>query len=772
MKREIGYDLTGWRDLAVLREEGETRTVSGGLGASVVETNRSGTTSRAREAAFVGGVQGLLAPHGRGGGWGQGIGALERRVPVREVLAAGSGEETNGLRFRAALRGLVDPRRATVALAISDDGSVDEAARDWHLTELRRAGARAALLVWRPVALALDVLARGGVAAGMRLVVVTHDARGLTVQSLDLVEEDGLVAPERCRTGRSWAWDGGLATRRDAVAAAMVRSAGRAAALIATTGLPIAATIGEADAQPELVRLDGGDWKVLDPAPAPGLPDLPEGFLAAIDVADVLAVDTPLSGKARGELLERLGGHAVDPDPGAVARGAAEAARRYASGEPVFFDFLPQISTVVTGLRGAESFDLIPETARLRAGQLYRSARPARLRLLAGAERIVVYLRKEGAGAPRRVEVPLPMPTATEMEVAVSVEQMPAAGRAKVMLESSGLTRPLIANWESAEILDTSWEDVIVGASAKAPTIPVRMVLPCGIDAWGGRRGDDGLLALLRDYAAGRRPSWEDAQSRLSVKVDGRHAVGSDGALPTDLDSHVVRTFDALTEEAVEAVARRLDGRDRERSNEALKFLTWQFRRCPQTIVPELVSALRAGRGRHPFYWIGGNAAGLWQGIGRTATDPADQRAAFDLLRELPNRDWKKDQIACAAFLLSRTDSAPRLLRPEEMERIGRLVATRIEDRVQEKDFGPRFMYLPFLFVGLLRCRLEDPWALVAGQDEVADRLLSAAEAACAAMERQVGMAARRQLLEDACEELRGQGRNPDLLAALSREAR
>ena len=85
-------------------------------------------------------------------------------------------------------------------------------------------------------------------------------------------------------------------------------------------------------------------------------------------------------------------------------------------------------------------------------------------------------------------------------------------------------------------------------------------------------------------------------------------------------------------------------------------------------------------------------------------------------------------------------------------------------------DFGPRFMYLPFLFVGLLRYRLKDPWALVAGQDAVADQLLAAAEMACAAMIRRPGMSVRLALLRDACEELRGEGRNPDLLAALSRE--
>ncbi|UWQ23119.1 hypothetical protein [Jannaschia sp. W003] len=772
MKRKIGYDLGGWHDVAVLREDGAVRTVSGGSGAAVVDTDPAADGPRAREEAFVGGVQGMLAPHGRGPGWGTTVGASHRRVPVREVVApdAHASATDDGARFRAALRGLADPRRATVALAIPDDGSLDEAARDWRLAALRRAGARSALLVWRPVALVLDALARGTVREGTTVATLSHGGEGLSVQTLEITTEDGVAAPLRKEAGRAVPWSGGLAVRRAAAIERLARADPRGGALAETMALPVAAALGEATG-PELVRQGGGGWTVVEPVEAPALPDLPGDVRSALAGATTVLVDTPLAGGARARLLELLGAGGADPDPDAVARGAAEAARRFALDLPVFFDFLPQISTVVAGAREAENFDLIPEGARLRAGRLYRSEVPARMRLLRGATRVDLYLRRQSDARPRRAEVPLPGEIRSDVEIAVSVEQMPAAGRARVILESPGLIRPLLAHWEEAEELEESWDEVIANASNPPPSIPARMVLPCSSVAWRGRDGESGLEELLREYRGGHAPGWKEARTRMAIVVDGHRTISSDGALPEDLDPTIRKAFETLSQEAAAAVERRLDGRDRVRSNDALLFLTWQFRRCPQDLVPELIRALRTGSGRHPFHWTGANAAGLWQGIGRCATEEADHRAAFDLLLACADDDWKKNHLACAAFLLSRTDAAT-LLGEGEVARIGHLVAARMEALTRDGDFGARFMYLPFLFVGLLRCRLADPWALVAGQDRTADRLLAAAEAARRAMEGPDGMADRRRLLAESCDELRGEGRNPNLLAALAGEAK
>lgn len=72
------------------------------------------------------------------------------------------------------------------------------------------------------------------------------------------------------------------------------------------------------------------------------------------------------------------------------------------------------------------------------------------------------------------------------------------------------------------------------------------------------------------------------------------------------------------------------------------------------------------------------------------------------------------------------------------------------------------------VLVGLLRCRLRDPWILVAGQDPLADDLLRSTEAVIEDMRQRFSGDERigryRAVLEEACHWLRGEGRNPDIL--------
>ena len=160
----------------------------------------------------------------------------------------------------------------------------------------------------------------------------------------------------------------------------------------------------------------------------------------------------------------------------------------------------------------------------------------------------------------------------------------------------------------------------------------------------------------------------------------------------------------------------------------------------------------------------------MFQGVGRTATALDDQRRAFGLLLSLPVSKWKKDQMACAAFMLSRTDSAPLLLDREAVNFIARVAENKIREAVGQ-EFSARYSYGPYLLVGLLRWRLKDPWALVAGKDPLADRLLEATKELVKSLKRRMARDARlvshHQVLTQVCEELEGKGSNPDLLVDL-----
>jgi hypothetical protein len=84
-----------------------------------------------------------------------------------------------------------------------------------------------------------------------------------------------------------------------------------------------------------------------------------------------------------------------------------------------------------------------------------------------------------------------------------------------------------------------------------------------------------------------------------------------------------------------------------------------------------------------------------------------------------------------------------------------------------------KFNYAPFLLVGLLRWRLKSARAIVIGSDQLADRMARAVERVVEDISQRrwltQGLERTAQrwlpLLEQALDELRGAGGNPDLLA-------
>ncbi|MFC6496358.1 hypothetical protein ACFP8Z_01755 [Gemmobacter lanyuensis] len=144
-----------------------------------------------------------------------------------------------------------------------------------------------------------------------------------------------------------------------------------------------------------------------------------------------------------------------------VARGALEAARRHSEGEPVYFDFLPQISTIVWGEQGAASYDLIEAGETLPAGRVYRSSRPARFAIQSGQSEFSVHLRKELVKWPRKARVDIGAPVASNVPVALSVEQVPAAGRARLIIEAPMLARQFTIDWDGATEIEKPWEELV-----------------------------------------------------------------------------------------------------------------------------------------------------------------------------------------------------------------------------------------------------------------------------------------------------------------------
>lgn len=776
MRRHVGYDLTGWRDFAARSWieqpgeealEGAEQIVSGGIGGVVVHTGGSEGPKMP-----IGGLQALRAPHGRGGGWGA-VGRGENRIRVAD-LQPNSKDHTADI--AAALRAMADPRGAAAVLAIPDIGANEEA-QETLLEVLRHLRVQRRLLVWRPVLACLAALDGGLLDEVARVGIVGHDARGLTTQSLLIRPSGDVRAPERRRMGQAHPWDTGLdflLERARKVLAKISETPARADHL-ASAQLLVPFALGET-CRPEPVRRTNGDWEVIHP-PAPAAPDLspvPPRLMAEVADCEVVLFDSPTAGPLRQAILDALAASLPPVIPlahDAVARGGRVAAERITLGRPVYFDFLPQISTIVQDADGARNYDLIPPDEVLPAGRIYRSSRPARLGLLPGMEQVKIYLKKQSVDERRLASVPLPVRPERAVAVDLHVEQAPAAGRARLTLDSEGFSVPLIVDWDRAARCDESWGEIIESLQPTRPTVPNRLVLPCGLDAWDGRHGRGGLRDLLTRAARTGRHDWQQLARAMAARPFGRYAISSDGALPDGLDPAAIEALATVTGAAEDHVRRRLEGR-LNANNDSLRFLTWQFHHCPAWIVQPLLDAFGARTGEHVFVPHGASWQLVYHGLGRVSREPVNQRAVFDHLLSRPPEGWNRDLLACAAFLLSRSDTAPNLLERDEVDALGQIVIAKNAEAIGG-GYNSDYFYAPYLMIGLLRHRLKEPWALVAGRDTLANDMLESTEHVVADIRHRFPANNRvvryREVLEQCCDELKGEGQNPDILVDVAR---
>lgn len=780
MKRLVGFDLNGWNDFAARNWlempgqesiENKEQVVRGGIGGVVVRVDEG----RFREN-LVGGLQALRAPHGLGAGWGY-IGESDRRKSVRDILR---DVENHKSELSSALASMATAKRATTVLAIPDLPETSEDFQEDLLECLGRLRPGNKWLVWRPVLAVLAALLDEAYSAfreNQTIGVIGHHEMGFTAQILTL-KQGKLLAPERRQFGQLFQSELGLSPLLKCATELLTAGCAETprADHVEASSLPLRLALGY-ECPPQPVRKWNGDWELVGSART----SEPKGQYIAPELFSMLAncdrvlFETPTIGSVSEVVLTVLRKGFSQPvevlAPDAISRGALEAARRFSRKEPVYFDFLPQISTIVQDRDGAKNYDLIPEDAVLPAGTTYQSVRPAQFGLLAGTEEIKVYLKKEMTAVPRLAVMALPSPPTTNTSVELHVQQQPAAGRARLTLLSDAFVGPLVVDWEAANDCDQDWEPLIQSMEPSLPTIPNRLVLEADLAHWFGDEYREGLTAILENELHQSVINWAVLRGKVAQKIQGRHAISSDGVYPDTLPAESRILLKKAISLAEADVSQRLEGAGTQ-NNHSLNFLTWLFHRCPNWIVPHLLEGMQAQTGHHPFVQTGGARALMLQGVGRTARDTEHQRRAFDYLLRLPVEKWKKDQLACAAFLLSRNDNATRLLSTANIKKLARIAEANTRDAIGN-DFNSRYIYGPYLIVGLIRCRLNNPWALVVGKDPEAGRLFDATEALLSYLRpKSIGNRRIEQactVLEQVCEELMGRGNNPDILVDLER---
>lgn len=306
------------------------------------------------------------------------------------------------------------------------------------------------------------------------------------------------------------------------------------------------------------------------------------------------------------------------------------------------------------------------------------------------------------------------------------MEQTPASGRARISVYAESLSRQFQVDWDSAEELDEDWSELLAKLDKPEPTIPSRLVIPCSKALWDASVFEVGFADLVKTNANAAEVDWKALADKADDRYARSYAVSSDGQLPLEIDDVTVSNLRKLIDQAVTHLKLRLSGK-LEAGNDSLRFLTWLFRLCPNEVAIILLDAWdRQVSGHklfnHPSHW-----KLAYQGFGRIVSDKTLELRAINKILQKPIHDWVwQRETAALAFMLSRSETAPRQLTRQNVE----LLAKRVLLEFRENLGTPytKFHYAPFLLVGLIRWRMVDRHALVVDTDPVADALAKAAK--------------------------------------------
>lgn len=735
-----------------------------------------------RKPCWVGGAQASFAPHGRGGGWGD-IGKVENRMLVREVLADQGADRDQ---LAACMSGLASGARFSVVSIDEHDAAIEQL-QERLISAIAKARLGRPLLVWRSVLVVLGQLLDAGEAFApkdkMKVGVISHNASGLSLQTLILrstnLEAGPEFAPERRQNAElvatSQGYDGLLKRAQTKFERKIDLSSEQCAQFEAQLKLALHGRSDEV-----LTRNSRGAFVHIPAFDCSAEQEPIEGdVFGKLDGCDIVLFETLSEGSSRKFLFEdiqrRLSLPLILTKPEVVARGALEAARRLSNGYPVYFDFLPTISTIVLKDFSAKNFDLVNADETLPAGRIYRSKSPAKFAMQPGQSSISIYLKKQMIDRPRKAKIDIGAGADEIVPVGLSVEQAPAAGRAKLIVESPSLSRQFFIDWDTAEELSQTWGELLEELSERSASIPKRLVLPSSMDLWNGIDGNDGIADIVTREALKKSPDWETLAKAFSRSYKRAYPITSEGEIPKDVDDDVLRSLDDLTNRAMADVMDRLEAR-RPGENETLQFLTWQFKRVDPKLTSELLQILheRNSKGRHATVRYPASWVLFYQGVGRTCSDTTREQEAINVMLHNSNAPWNwRHQTAALAFILSRSDTAPMHLSQSEVSFLTSKALEEFSEQLGTKY--TKFNYAPFLIGGLMRWRLKSPNAFMLGSDPLAEKVQAAILKTIADLQRlsrygwQEKAKAERYtiVLEGLLDELNGVSSNPDLLMDL-----
>ena len=477
MRSLIGVDLNGVNDrLGRFEEDGKEKCINLGVRGSMIRLE-------GQKERWLAGMQNEFAPHGRGPGWGR-IGSGENRVEMLRMLEVIRESEPDERIRNAVMSSLPDLMSDSelAVFAVPDIPAYTEHFRDRYLRLLKFVPGLRPLLLWRPVAAILGSIANASQWArpGLDIAILSLMADGihLSLLTLESQKDGSLLVPQRNKSGQQACGSfRGEILVEDARSRLAQESSLSAEDIEASAMSPWLLAVG-VKPQPELVRLTRNrGWMRLPELdyrpPAPDKTDLPNDFLDALQAAQALIIEGPFANNkvwcedVRAALKARvdLPGSIETLDTSTVALGCLEAARRHQCGQPIYFDFLPQLEINAMVGNAPQFVDLIERGARCRGGEPFGANAPGEYVIDQGATRLTFWLLKEDSERARKAEVELPFEVNRRCALNVSVRQTPGQGFAEVQISSTdfeALRRsPITLDWVSMEEVDRSRDDIL-----------------------------------------------------------------------------------------------------------------------------------------------------------------------------------------------------------------------------------------------------------------------------------------------------------------------
>lgn len=738
--RICGLNINGWHDQAARDwnlespKENTLADLDGGWGSVAV---------RDSAGRWIGGPQALLAPHGRGRGWGE-LGAPARRVFLRDALAKireDAGEPRDVL--AAAVAALTRDAQHLV-FAVPDTPEFDEAARAALLDVMP--GHR---LLWRSVAAFLGAMQSGSITPadeGLSFRFLIHTGKGFEAQSLRL-RRDGSrpahLAPEREGPGTMQWPELGLEPMLQTVSERVAdANPNLREEPCEPSALPIKRLLGVARAHDrEILRHDNGTWiecvaPLLDADDVIGKQASKLSECAQPTVQRTFLV-TPVASAIRDKLCDVL--RPLCPELqllpwNAIARGCLHAGRLIEQGLPHYFDRLTPVSLAVFDPATGEPLfeNLIRAEATVPANSEYVSQPFAGLKWPRGKREMSFYILKADREV-RHWQVDMREGPTGDVPVVLRLRQTPGQSWAKLSLTSQDwepLSRaPILLDWAGLAPIDMTPDEVLEALRTPPPIIPHRLVEAAHSDFWIGIEGLRGMNAMLCGTDGdGRKIADLSAmlprQRRDPVSFARTRAINSDGQLPQDVPEEARLAFERLLGHASDQVLQ-ATSHSPLRSNHELKIVTWSFTRCPGEVQERLVEAVEgyAHEREHPLHRGARRCKTvIIQGAGRAVTGDARLRRLLRALAALPP---DTDTMNALGMILSRRAEAPGALDRELTTSISAILAQQLERLLQRQSFKILFFNTLSALAGLFRYREIDRNVLLNGKDPFASQMHS-----------------------------------------------